>query len=301
MGKTPNTDQTMVLAQQQCLAPDVINMQAQWAAAVQTAQSIQLQDNSCAAFQAVTAVQLLRTALTDNVMNTVFIPLMNTKIGFKTDRDPNRAGKNGPVTPYPANVVRDCLIDAMCIGLLPTGNQFNIIAGSMYPTKEGYTALLNKIECKYIISLGPDQQPKDAPFAEIPCRINYEQRGDKGGYNFIATVKKDGYSSMDQLRGKAERRAKKSLYEYLTGCDFGEADEQEAIEVQANEKTQQPIGFAQAAPQAAPQAKPQQAPSPQPQAIHTQQQAMASAAQATQGSWRQQRAAQPQQTTHPGF
>ena len=42
----------------------------------------------------------------------------------------------------------------------------------------------------------------------------------------MATVKKDDYSSPDQIRGKAERRAKKALYEYITGCDFGDADEQ---------------------------------------------------------------------------
>lgn len=42
----------------------------------------------------------------------------------------------------------------------------------------------------------------------------------------MATVKKDDYSSPDQIRGKAERRAKKALYEYITGCDFGEADDQ---------------------------------------------------------------------------
>ena len=41
----------------------------------------------------------------------------------------------------------------------------------------------------------------------------------------MATVRKDEYSSRDELRGKAERRAKKALYEYITGCDFGDADE----------------------------------------------------------------------------
>jgi len=218
----------MLQVMNKTLSPAVTAMQDQFAVACQTAQNLQLQNNACAAFQAVCVVAQLRQALTDAVMNEVFMPLMNTTIGFRTDHDPN--GKK-PMAAYSLQVVRDCLIDAISIGLMPTGNQMNIIAGRMYPTKEGYTALLKKIGCKYIISVGQDQQKPDAPFAEIPCKINYEWNGEKGGYTFVATVKKDSYSSADQLRGKAERRAKKSLYEYLTGCDFGDADEESSAPI----------------------------------------------------------------------
>lgn len=217
------------------LPAQVLEMQDKFALACQTAQNMQLQNNACAAFQAVVVVTQLKQALTDEVMDAVFMPLMNTTIGFRTDKDPNKPAKQKDGSykapqPYSREVVRDCLIDAISIGLMPTGNQMNIIAGRMYPTKEGYTALLKKIACKYIISVGQDQQKPEAPFAEIPCKINYEWNGDKGGYTFVATVKKDSYSSADQLRGKAERRAKKSLYEYLTGCDFGEADEESSTQ-----------------------------------------------------------------------
>ena len=50
----------------------------------------------------------------------------------------------------------------------------------------------------------------------------------KNSFSVLATVKKDAYSSADALRGKAERRAKKTLYEYITGCDFGETDVDDA-------------------------------------------------------------------------
>lgn len=220
------------------LSPEVLAMQTSFAAAVQSAQDLKITDNACAAFQTVAVVTQLRQALTDGVVEQVFMPLMNTKLGFRTDKDPNRPvrqkdGSYKAPQPYTAQVVKDCLIDAICIGLLPTGNQFNIISGQMYPTKEGYTALLKRIGCKYFISVGQDGQKPEAPFAEIPCKINYEWQGEKGGYTFIATVKKDSYSSADQLRGKAERRAKKSLYEYLTGCDFGDADEESSQPVNA--------------------------------------------------------------------
>ena len=109
----------------------------------------------------------------------------------------------------------------------------NIIADRMYPTKEGYTALLRKQEIKYFIDVSFDKNQTEG-FAEIPCTINYEYKGEKNAFKIVATVKKDSYSSPDQLRGKAERRAKKALYEFITGSDFGEADENSSRVEDAN-------------------------------------------------------------------
>lgn len=271
--------------QSKMLSPAVIQMQGEFALACQTAENMQITNNACAAFQAVCVVQQLRMALSDEVMKTVFMPLMNTTIGFRTDKDPSRPGKHGPVEPYSVEVVRDCIIDAVSMGMLPTGNQMNIIAGRCYPTKEGYTSLLKKIGCKYIISVGQDSQRPEASFAEIPCKINYEWNGDKGGYTFIATVKKDSYSSADQLRGKAERRAKKSLYEYLTGCDFGDADEESSAPMQVPNQAGT-IGIKAPEQQEAPQSA---------------QQAMNAAAQQTDGNWRQKAAAQQPSPQRPNF
>lgn len=196
--------------------------------AFEEAGSIQLANNAGAAFMAAGIVNRLRAALTDEVMNEYFMPLMNTKVGFLTDK-PGYDRKTGEVKPtYSINVARDAVIDAAFMGLLPTGNQFNIISERMYPTKEGFTALLKKIGCRYFISLTP--LPDVSPScAAVCCKINYEWQGDKNGFSITATVKKDGYSSMDQIKGKAERQAKKKLYEYLTGCDFGDADEDSSI------------------------------------------------------------------------
>ena len=193
--------------------------------ACKDASALQIVNNFGAAFTAVNVIALLREALSDEVMERVFMPLMNTKVGFLTDRN-GRPRKNGTVQPlYTIPVVRDAIIDAVSIGLLPTGNQFNIIAERMYPTKEGYTALLRKLGVKYYIDVSFDKG-QTAGFAEVPCKISYTYNGEKNSFGIVATVKKDDYSSPDQIRGKAERRAKKALYEYITGCDFGDADEQ---------------------------------------------------------------------------
>lgn len=204
------------------------NFQDEFLLACEKAGELQLADKMESAFAAAQVVQTLRNLLNEDVVNQHFVPLMGVRVGFLTDRDKPKKGPNGvlvPQEPYPWTVVRDCVIDAACLGLAPVKNQFNIISGSMYPTKEGFTKLLKSIKCKYLISTSEDKNPPQASTALIECRVDYEFNGEKKGFLYKATPKKDGYSSLDQLKGKAERKAKKCLYEYLTGTDLGDADE----------------------------------------------------------------------------
>lgn len=220
-----------------------------FALACKEATTLEIVGNVAAAFNAVSIVTLLREALTDEVMDKVFMPLMNTKIGFMTDRTgkPNKKGQTLPL--YSRDVVRDCIIDAVIIGLLPTGNQFNILAERMYPTKEGYTALLKKLGVRYVIEIGQDKS-QNPQYAELACKINYNHNGEKNSFTVNTTVAKNDYSSNDQIRGKAERKAKKALYEYITGSDFGDGDESStqvidavAVEIREEANTGEVIGF----------------------------------------------------------
>lgn len=207
--------------------------QQKFIAACKKAGELQLADNVEYLFAASAAVQTLRAILTRPVVETYFMPLMGTRIGFLTDRD--KEGKDGKKpAPYDWETVRDCVIDAACKGLAPIQNQMNIIAGNMYPTKEGFTHLLKKIGVKHIINKGPDTSAPGSTTANIVCKIFYEYKGQKGDYSITCTPKKNAYSSLDQLQGKAERKAKKHLYEYLTGIDLGDADEESGPEDQTS-------------------------------------------------------------------
>lgn len=84
---------------------------------------------------------------------------------------------------------------------------------------------------------------------------------------------KNDYSSNDQIRGKAERKAKKALYEYITGSDFEDGDETStqvvdavAVEIRQEANTGATIGID---PNAAVVVQPQPAPQ-QPQPIPVQ-------------------------------
>ncbi|MCQ2166412.1 MAG: hypothetical protein MJY49_03135 [Bacteroidales bacterium] len=200
------------------------HLQNQFIALCQEAGELQLADDVTYTFKAAAVIQSLRNLLTKSVVEHYFLPLMGTRIGFLTDRD--KEGKDGKKpAPYDWETVRDCIIDGACRGLAPVANQINIIAGNMYPTKEGYTALLKRIGAKYFITKSEDKAAPGSATAKIECKIYFEHNGIKSDYTYTATPKKNQFSSLDQLQGKAERKAKKSLYEYITGIDLGDADE----------------------------------------------------------------------------
>ena len=193
------------------------NARENFSVAMKDAQRLDIVNNVCGAFDAAIIVQKLEAILTDEIMDAVFMPLMNKKIGFRTDRDPSRPDKRTGVAPkpYTRDVVRTCIIDAAANGLLPTGNQFNIISSTMYPTKEGYTALLAKLKASpmqlvYTFEFDPETKAvsADPTYVAIPCRVGYKtSREDmKGWFRYVAMVKSNGETSTtDQLRGKAER------------------------------------------------------------------------------------------------
>ena len=62
-----------------------------------SAKSLQIANNFGTAFEAVQIVLTLREILTDDVMKKVFMPLMNTKVGFLTDRS-GKPDKHGIVS-----------------------------------------------------------------------------------------------------------------------------------------------------------------------------------------------------------
>lgn len=173
------------------------------------AQELKLAENAGAAFRAVGVVTSLRQILTDDIMRAVFMPLANTSIGFLTDQDPNKNNKRTglPNTPYSVGVVRDCLIDAVMKGLLPTGNQFNIIAGRQYTTNEGYSYLLKKLNVRHMISKAILPAPPNAPFVDVKCTIAYFVNGE-AGKTFSITVSASRTSIRLRTRSRARQTAR---------------------------------------------------------------------------------------------
>ena len=91
------------------------------------------------AFVMSSAIDIIKEQLSDEYMKPI-MALQGSSLGFKTDMDTIKKQVNGKWATekgpgYPMEIVRECLIEAIFLGLEVTGNQFNIIGGNMYPTR----------------------------------------------------------------------------------------------------------------------------------------------------------------------
>lgn len=178
-------------------------------------------------------LQALRKAFTPEVVG-VIAGLGGTPLGWQHDK--NREGSG-----YSPDVIRDCAIEALLRGVSLTGNQFNIMSGRCYITREGYTALLagypGLTDLDVQIGLPEDarafgKQEMVFVSAFARCKVNGKQvsveaRKTPGFDGRLAVKVYQG--EIDAAKGKADRRIKQRLYERITGSSFSEPDDGVAI------------------------------------------------------------------------
>lgn len=169
-----------------------------------------------AAFTQAGCIGMLRDAFTPDVMG-AFMNLQNTALGFRTDK-----AQGG----YPEAIVKEAVIEASLRGLLPVGNQFNIIGGRMYVTKEGFQYLLSKVPgLSYTVNLDVPQMKASGAIvkAEILWRFNGDEKVNRIAQEIPIRV--NAGMGADAVLGKAMRKASARLYNELThaGVSDGEA------------------------------------------------------------------------------
>lgn len=162
------------------------------------------------------AIVAIEGLLTKEYMEPI-MALMGKAIGFRTDKD-NETGK------YNMETVRRCLMEAMFAGIQPIGNQFNIIASRMYPTKEGFSHLLKNVNGLWFDII--QQVPKiDGGQAVVDTVIKWSVNGGEKMERIMhLPVKVNEKMGADAILGKAERKAKKWLYTHLTGVNLPDGD-----------------------------------------------------------------------------
>lgn len=187
------------------------------------------------------AMNNLREALTPAVMKSI-MKLKGSVLGFRTDE---RAGDsyNKPIE-YGEDVVRECLIAATCQGLSPVGNQWNILSGRHYVTKEGFTYLLKNLDglrnLKMIFhpadiressTSGVSKSGKEYQKIEregyVKVDLSWEYNLVKGSEELEFCIKVNNGMSQDAIIGKAERKARAWLYNYLTNSAISDGDAEE--------------------------------------------------------------------------
>jgi hypothetical protein len=150
------------------------------------------------------AIAQLNEILTPQYMKPI-MALQGNKLGFKTDKDDDGG--------YPEAVVKRCLIEAVLTGLQPVGNQFNIISGNMYPTKEGCGYLLNNTEGLTDWKITPElprMTIRDDGSGSAAIKMNIERtfKGESTTDQIDFPIKVNKRMGTDAVIGKATRKAR---------------------------------------------------------------------------------------------
>lgn len=163
------------------------------------------------AYTVATAVEKLSASLTEKYMKPI-MALQGNRLGFKTDKD-----KDGG---YPMPIVKNCLIEAVLMGLQPYGNEFNIIAGNTYATKEGLGALLKKTKgLTYEIIQGVPVI--NGQIASIKMKVRWTLHGSEAQERELEfSMKANAYTTSDAIVGKGIRKTRKWLHDTIHGFEI---------------------------------------------------------------------------------
>lgn len=184
------------------------------------------------------AIRKIREAMNAQVMD-LLKSLMNTPIGFLTDRGPH-AYRDDYKTPYDEETIKTCALEAIIRGVLWTGNCFNILAGRCYITKEGYYYLLSKLPGLTDLNVVPSVPVIREGHTVLRVAASWKMEGvaamlkdheGKPGRNFVITVNKS--MGPDAIVGKAYRKAYKCVWDQIHGCESTDDSDDDATEAPA--------------------------------------------------------------------
>lgn len=173
-------------------------------------------------------IRTIRAALPDQFMHENFMPLQNSPLGFLTDKPDG----------YPVDVVRDALCEALLRGFMPVNNEFNIISGRFYGTKNGYERQVLEFPGlrDLVYELGVPQLAGDKG-ALVTCEAKWfidgvqdellcTDKTKEGGIDSRIPVKVNGGMGADGILGKATRKMFYRIYKKLTGQAVDDVEEE---------------------------------------------------------------------------
>ena len=144
------------------------------------------------------------------------LPLAGSALGFKADKQ------------YPADVICEALIEATLRGVYPVGNEWNIIQGRCYITKEGYTRLVRELPGLTDLRLMPGVPRIQPGGAVVPYKATWRLDGKAQSIERQIPVKLNTGMGADGALGKATRKMLASIYAQCTGSYQSEAEDDAA-------------------------------------------------------------------------
>lgn len=180
-------------------------------------------------------IQLARSLVT-----TVFPEvrhLAGTQLGFRTDQDKN--GRCG----YDDATIIECMTEASLRGFGWVGNEFNIISGKFYATKEGYTRKVRELPGLTDLSHHIGVPKGYDGGAIVPFKSKWKSNGVVMELERQIPVRMNSGMGADGAIGKATRKMLASIYAQETGSE-------KAHEDAAGEEPDQMLTAPAASPQA---------------------------------------------------
>lgn len=141
-------------------------------------------------------------------------PLIGSSLGFKCDKQ------------YTDDIISKCITDALVLGVMPVGNEFNIISGKVYVTREGFTRLLREypgltdLRIEYDVPIARGDKG-----ATVGFKASWRLGDVSDSLDGTVPVKGEG---ADLILGKADRKVRARIYARITGSTFttdGEIDD----------------------------------------------------------------------------
>lgn len=163
-------------------------------------------------------MQQLRELMTPDVVHH-FCALQGSALGFRTDKD-----RNGG---YDGNTIKEAVIEATLRGVYPVGNEFNIISGRCYVTREGFTRLLREYPglTDLEIDLGvPVIKSGQNTGAIVPFKAKWKLDKRDMDMRGEIPVKVNGGMGSDAILGKADRKVKARIHNRISGTSFSDGD-----------------------------------------------------------------------------
>lgn len=174
-------------------------------------------------FAMAAGIRRLKDLITDDMMKDI-MPLQGSSLGFRTDKD-----KDGG---YSMPVVKECLIEAVLRGLQPVGNQFNIVSGRCYTTKEGFTHLMKTLPGLTDLKLTFGVPKMQQGGATVDAAATWKYNGAADSLTRELAIRVNAGMGADAVLGKAERKIRAAVYAQITGTVLSDGDaEQEPINV----------------------------------------------------------------------
>lgn len=158
--------------------------------------------------------------------------LQGSRLGFLTDRDPGKSDKG----PYADQVVVDCAVEAIVRGANWVGNEFNIISGGCYLTKEFWARRVRQVEGLTDLELTPGVPELTAAGK---CTVAFDATWRLGGRTYTLSrripIIVRNYQTDDATLGKAEGKMLRAIYKRVTGAEISDVGDDEPAEVEAIE------------------------------------------------------------------